>query len=133
MRYAPLARVIHHEGVSNGSNTQAAEGLKRYQAINAPLFASKWAAAFEGPEEPNLADAERIKDRGIVGRALFLDHDTPRPDRDAGSHAALVEMELVQALGWKVTLLPANLAWLGAYTEALQRQGVEVIHATFVL
>ena len=133
VRYAPLARVIHHEGVSNGSNTQAAEGLKRYQTINAPLFASKWAAAFEGPEEPNLADAERIKDRGIVGRALFLDHDTPRPDRDAGSHAALVEIELVQALGWKVTLLPANLAWLGAYTEALQRQGVEVIHAPFML
>lgn len=133
VRYAPLARVIHHEGVSNGSNTEAAEGLKRYQAINAPLFTNKWAAAFEGPEEPNLSDAERIKDRGIVGRALFLDHDTPRPDRDAGSHAALVEMELVQALGWKVTLLPANLAWLGTYTEALQRRGIEVIHAPFVL
>ncbi|MCP9817470.1 glycosyltransferase [Synechococcus sp. GreenBA-s] len=133
VRYAPLARVIHHEGVSNGSNTEAAEGLKRYQAINAPLFAQKWAAAFDGPQEPNLPDAERIKDRGIVGRALFLDHDTPRPDRDAGSHAALVEMELVQALGWKVTLLPANLAWLGAYTEDLQRRGIEVIHAPFVL
>jgi GT2 family glycosyltransferase len=133
VRYAPLARVIHHEGISNGSDTEAAEGLKRYQAINAPLFQKKWAHAFEGPSEPNLAGAERIKDRGIVGRALFLDHDTPRPDRDAGSHAALVEMELVQALGWKVSFLPANLAWLGGYTEALQRRGIEVLHAPFVL
>ncbi len=133
VRYAPLARVIHHEGVSNGSDTEAATGLKRYQAINGPLFRQKWAHAFEGAQEPNLADAESIKDRGIIGRALFLDHDTPRPDRDAGSHAALVEMELVQALGWKVSFLPANLAWLGRYTEALQRRGIEAIHAPFVL
>lgn len=133
VRYAPLARVIHHEGVSNGSHTEAAEGLKRYQAINGPLFEKKWAQAFEGPDQPNLADAERIKDRGISGRALFLDHDTPRPDRDAGSHAALVEIDLVQALGWKVSFLPANLAWLGRYTEELQRRGVEVLHAPFVL
>jgi GT2 family glycosyltransferase len=133
VRYAPLARVIHHEGVSNGSDTAAAQGLKRYQEFNAPLFQRKWAAAFDGPDQPNLADAERIKDRGIVGRALFLDHDTPRPNRDAGSHAALVEMELVQALGWKVSFLPANLAWLGAYTEELQRRGIEVLHAPFVL
>ena len=133
VRYAPLARVIHHEGVSNGSDTEAAEGLKRYQSINAPLFEKKWAAAFAGPSEPNLAEAEQIKDRGIVGRALFIDHDTPRPDRDAGSHAALVEMELVQALGWKISFLPANLAWLGSYTEALQRRGIEALHAPFVL
>jgi len=133
VRYAPLARVIHHEGVSNGSDTEAAQGLKRYQSINAPLFRSKWAEAFEGETEPSLAGAERIKDRGIVGRALFLDHGTPRPDRDAGSHAALVEMELVVDLGWKVSFLPANLAWLGRYTEALQRRGIEVLHAPFVL
>jgi GT2 family glycosyltransferase len=133
VRYAPLARVIHHEGISNGSDTEAAEGLKRYQAINAPLFQKKWAHAFEGPSEPNLAEAERVKDRGIMGRALFIDHDTPRPDRDAGGHAALVEMELVQALGWKVTFLPVNLAWLGGYSEALQRRGIELLHAPFVL
>jgi glycosyltransferase involved in cell wall biosynthesis len=133
VRYAPLARVIHHEGVSNGSDTEAAKGLKRYQAINAPLFEKKWSAAFVGPTEPNLREAEKIKDRGIVGRALFIDHDTPRPDRDAGSHAALVEMDLVQALGWKISFLPANLAWLGSYTEALQRRGIEVLHAPYVL
>jgi GT2 family glycosyltransferase len=133
VRYAPLARVIHHEGVSNGSDTEAAEGLKRYQAINAPLFEKKWAAAFDGPTEPNLREAEQVKDRGILGRALFIDHDTPRPDRDAGSHAALVEMDLVQALGWKISFLPANLAWLGSYTEALQRRGIEALHAPFVL
>lgn len=133
VRYAPLARVIHHEGLSNGSDPQQSEGLKRYQDINAPLFQRKWAKDFSGPEQPSLSAAQLVKDRGILGRALFLDHETPRPDRDAGSHAALVEMELVQALGWKVTFLPANLAWLGRYSEALQRRGIELLHAPFVL
>jgi GT2 family glycosyltransferase len=133
VRYSPQARVVHHEGLSNGSDTEAAEGLKKYQEINGPLFQRKWAHAFSGPSEPTYDEAERIKDRGIRGRVLFIDHDTPRPDRDAGSHAALVEMELVQALGYKVTLLPANLAWLANYTEHLQRRGIEVMHAPFVL
>ena len=133
VRYAPLARIVHHEGVSNGTEAEAESGLKRYQVLHAPLFLSKWAHAFEGSSEPDLRDAHRMKDRGILGRALFIDHETPRPDRDAGSHAALVEMELVQALGWKVTFFPANLAWLGGYSEDLQRRGIEVLHAPFVL
>lgn len=133
VRYAPLARVIHHEGVSNGADATNATGLKRYQAVHAPLFRRKWAAAFLPSGDPSPPEAELIKDRGIIGRALFLDHETPRPDRDAGSHAALIEMELVQALGWKVSFLPANLAWLGHYSEALQRRGIELLHAPFVL
>ena len=135
VRYAPLARVIHHEGISNGADTKAAEGGT--QALSGdPMsrcFARSGPRAFDGPEEPNLREAELIKDRGIVGRALFLDHDTPRADRDAGSHAALVEMDLVQSLGWKITFLPANLAWLGSYSDDLQRLGIELIHAPFVL
>ncbi|MCP9785177.1 glycosyltransferase [Cyanobium sp. N5-Cardenillas] len=133
VRYAPLARVIHHEGLSCGTDTGASTGLKRFQAVNGPLFQQKWAGAFEASGEPSHAGAEAIKDRGILGRALFLDQETPRPDRDAGSHAALVEIELLQALGWKVTLLPLNLAWLANYSDALQRRGIECLHAPFVL
>ncbi|MFO8238115.1 MAG: glycosyltransferase [Prochlorococcaceae cyanobacterium] len=135
VRYAALSRVIHHEGLSCGTDADPAtsEGLKRFQTLHAPQFQRKWADAFEGERQPSFEAAELIKDRGIIGRALFLDHGTPRPDRDAGSHAALVEMELVQALGYKVTFMPANLAWLGDYTEALQRRGIEAIHAPFVL
>ncbi len=135
VRYAPLARVIHHEGLSCGTDTnpETSEGLKRFQTLHAPQFQRKWEQAFSGETNPSFEAAEFIKDRGILGRALVLDHGTPRPDRDAGSHAALVEMELIQALGYKITFLPANLAWLGSYTEDLQRRGIEAIHAPFVL
>ena len=135
VRYAPLSRVVHHEGLSCGTDAdpETAEGLKRFQTIHAPLFQSKWRDAFEGCSEPSFPAAELIKDRGIVGRALFLDHGLPRPDRDAGSHAAVVEMELVESLGWKVTFLPLNLAWMDRYNTNLQRLGIETIHAPFVL
>ncbi|MFM7314998.1 MAG: glycosyltransferase family 2 protein [Cyanobium sp.] len=133
VRYAPLARVIHHEGLSCGTDPGTETGLKRFQNEHAPLFRQKWAGAFLPSGSPSFAEAELVKDRGILGRALFLDHAPPRPDRDAGSHAALVEMDLVQRLGWKVTFLPANLAWLGGYSEELQRRGIESIHAPFHL
>ncbi len=135
VRYAPLSRVIHHEGLSCGTDTDPAtsEGLKRFQTLHAPQFQRKWQHAFQGEREPGFAAAERIKDRGILARALFLDHGTPRPDRDAGSHAALAEMDLIQSLGYKITFLPSNLAWLASYTEELQRRGIEAVHAPFVL
>ena len=133
VRYAPLSRVVHYEGISNGKDTATALGMKRYQEIHRPLFENKWQASFEGHRQPDLALADRVKDRGNVGRALFIDHETPRPDRDAGSHAAVVEMELVQSLGYQITFYPANLAWLAGYSEDLQRRGIEVIHAPFVL
>ena len=42
-------------------------------------------------------------------------------------------MDLVQSLGSKITFLPANLARLGSYSDDLQRLGIELIHAPFVL
>ena len=133
VRCAPLARVVHHEGTTSGIDTHDTASVKRLQREHAPLFRQKWRHALIPSAEPSSEQAERHKDRGIVGRALVLDHAPPRPDRDAGSQAALMEMELLQSLGWKVTFLPANLAWLGGYSEELQRRGIESIHAPFVL
>lgn len=135
VRYAPLSKVVHHEGLSCGtdSDPEASAGVKRFQTLHGPVFQSKWRHAFTGCSEPSFEATEQIKDRGIHGRALFLDHAVPRPDRDAGSHAAIVEMDLIVDLGWKATFLPLNLAWLGRYNENLQRRGIETIHAPFVL
>lgn len=71
-------------------------------------------------------------DRAAAGRVLVLDLQLPRPDVDAGSYAADQEIRLFQALGYKVTVLPLNMAHLGTYAAALQRRGVEVLHAPFV-
>ena len=128
--FVPSSVVYHYEGMTSG--TDVSTGFKRYQEVNRPKFKRRWAKAYadHGTEGQN-PDLE--KDRGIVGRVLFIDYTTPRPDRDAGSYAAIQEIRLVQSLGYKVTFLPENLAHLGSYTEALEKDGVEVITAPFYM
>jgi glycosyltransferase involved in cell wall biosynthesis len=77
-------------------------------------------------------DPETAKDRGIALRALVIDAEVPQPDKDAGSYAAIQEMSLLQTLGLKLTFVPQNLAYLGNYTEALQRRGIECAYAPFI-
>ncbi|MDD5273756.1 MAG: glycosyltransferase, partial [Methylovulum sp.] len=126
--FVPLSVVYHFEGISSG--TSVTSGTKRYQEINRPKFKQKWihSCRFNG-EEGKQVDLN--KDRGINYRALVIDYQTPRPDIDAGSYAAIQEMRLLQSLGFKVTFVPENFAYMGAYTELLQRLGIEVLYAPF--
>ncbi len=126
--FAPLSVVYHFEGVSSG--TDIASGTKRYQEINRPKFKQKWIhqCRYNGEEGK---DADLNKDRGVTLRALVIDYQTPRPDIDAGSYAAIQEIRLLQSLGFKVTFVPDNFAYLGKYTELLQRLGVETLYAPF--
>jgi len=126
--YAPLSVVYHFEGISSG--TDVTSGTKRYQEINRPKFKQKWihSCRFNGEEGKNV---DLNKDRGISLRALVIDYQTPRPDIDAGSYAAVQEMRLLQSLGFKVTFVPENFAYLGQYTESLQRLGIEILYAPF--
>ena len=128
--FIPSSIVYHFEGMTSG--TDVTSGFKKYQEINRPKFKRRWANAFasHGPEGQN-PDLE--KDRGLVGRVLFIDYAPPRADKDAGSYAALQEMQLVQSLGYKVTFVSTNMAHLGRYTEDLQKSGVEVIYAPFYM
>jgi len=128
--FIPSSVVYHYEGMTSG--TDVTTGFKKFQEVNRPKFKRRWAKAYAGfGKEGHRPDLE--KDRGIVGRVLFIDYTTPRPDQDAGSYAALQEIRLVQSLGYKVTFLPANMAHLGKYTDDLQKMGVEVITAPFFL
>ncbi|SFV09278.1 Glycosyltransferase, GT2 family [Methylobacterium sp. 174MFSha1.1] len=127
--YVASSVVYHFEGVTSGVDVSGG-GAKRHQEINRPKFKRKWVEDYRlhGREGVN-PDLE--KDRGIHGRALFVDYQTPKVDTDAGSYAAVQEIRLVQALGYKVSFLSQNLAYLGKHTEYLQRIGVEVYHAPF--
>ena len=128
--FVPSSVVYHFEGMTSGTDTTS--GFKKYQEINRPKFKRRWVRDYArfGTEGQN-PDLE--KDRGIIGRVLFIDYTTPHQDRDAGSYAARREIELVQSLGYKVTFLPQNLAHLGSLTEDLQNSGVEVVIAPFYL
>jgi GT2 family glycosyltransferase len=128
--YIPSSVVYHYEGMTSGTDTSG--GFKKFQEVNRPKFKRRWAKAYAGHGREGMApDLE--KDRGVIGNVLFIDCTTPRPDRDAGSYAAVQEMRLVQSLGYKVSFLPTNMAHFGHYTEDLQKAGVEMIFAPFFL
>ena len=128
--YVPSSTVYHFEGQSSG--TSVASGMKAFQEVNRPKFRKKWAASYRGHgnEGENL---EREKDRDVAFRVLFIDHQFPFVDLDAGSYAAFQEMRLLQSLGAKVTFLPRNLAGMDRHTTALQRIGVECLYAPYVM
>jgi len=126
--YAPKALVIHYEGVSSGTSTSS--GMKRFQEVNRPKFKSRWVRATRSNGKVG-SDVDLNKDRNVVMRALVLDIETPQPDKNAGGYAALQEIRLLQALGFKCTFAPVNMAWLAHYTEQLQRMGVECLYSPF--
>ena len=127
--YAPFSQVIHFEGISCGTDTD--NGIKRYQEVNRPKFKQRWIhnCKYNGKVGVNV---ELNKDRNVEYRALIIDAETPMPDQNAGSYAAIQEMRMLQALGFKCTFIPQNMAWMGHYTKALQRMGVETLYAPFV-
>lgn len=126
--YQPLSEVIHFEGVSSG--TDITQGVKRYQAVNKETFQKKWAEELAQAGDP--ADfARRIVDRKPRGRILIYDAETPRPDKDSGSVTAFQYMKILGELGLRVTFVPQNLLWCNKHSRALQRLGVEVIHAPY--
>lgn len=130
--FIPTSIVYHFEGLSNGTDVDTSTGLKRYQEINRPKFKRKWAAAVRSNGEEGV-NPDLAKDRGIIGRALFVDYSIPKTDMDAGSYAALQEMRLMQSLGYKITFVATNLAYMGRYDIELNRLGIETISAPFYL
>ena len=131
----PLCTVIHHEGVSSG--TDESSGTKRYQAVNREKFLERWQDALTR-QPPHLIDSERsdpvrrARFHRARGRALLIDATTPMPDHDSGSVRFTALLELMVEQGWLVSFMPQNLAWEGRYSSTLQSLGVEVLTAPAV-
>ncbi|HEX3162873.1 MAG TPA: glycosyltransferase, partial [Pseudolabrys sp.] len=127
--YVPQSVVYHFEGQTGGKSVS--RGTKAFQEVNRPKFRKKWAHVFRsyGKEGENV---DREKDRAAAFHVLFIDHQFPFVDLDAGSYAAFQEIRLLQHLGAKVTFLPRNIAWMDRHTTALQRIGVECLYAPFI-
>lgn len=125
--YQPLSQVIHHEGVSSGTDTS--EGIKSYQVMNAKKLFERWKESLDANQLPGKG-VDRAKDRGVSWRALVLDHCTPTPNQDAGSITAMNLMLLLRQAGFAVTFIPEdNFLYMPKYTASLQRYGIEVLHA----
>lgn len=125
--YTPFSVVIHHEGVSHGTDENA--GIKAHQATNRERFHARWATTLEQFHHPNAQNVMRARERNVpAGVVLVIDHYVPQPDRDAGSRVMLEFMRQFIGMGMKIIFWPDNLEHVPGYTEQLQSMGVEVIY-----
>lgn len=131
----PASTVIHHEGVTCGTDTDS--GAKRYQLVNQEKFRERWQdelrtypPRIDDPTNPAAIRAAR--DHHLAGRVLVIDATTPEPDQDSGSLRLTNLMRCFRELGFGVTFMPENHANAGRYTRDLRALGIEVVHQPWV-
>ncbi|MEO7066857.1 MAG: glycosyltransferase [Rhodanobacter sp.] len=125
--YQPRSVVIHHEGISHGTDLNA--GIKAYQVENQRKFHQRWKRELEANHFPNAEQVCLARGR-TAGRpvVLVIDHYIPQPDQDAGSRTMWQFMKMFRKQGIEVKFWPENLWYDPVYTTLLQDMGVEVIY-----
>ncbi len=128
--YQPLSVVVHHEGVTSG--TDLAHGAKAYQVENTRKLYERWKGRLSRHQAPGV-DVDNAKDRMAVRRVLVIDHCTPTPNQDAGSVTAINLLLLLREMGFQVTFIPEdNFYNMPVYTAELQRAGIEALYSPYV-
>lgn len=123
--YQPLSEIIHHEGITSGTDLSA--GIKKYQVINQKIFASKWKSELSKYQN-NGEDVEKAIDRSAKFNVLVIDSITPSPQKDAGSLLILNLLLILRALKFKISFLPnSNYANVGEDTAKLQGLGIKTL------
>lgn len=125
--YQPASVVIHHEGVSHGTDT--GHGVKAYQLVNQRKFHERWKDTLEREQFANGEWPFLARDRSQLRKTvLVIDHYVPQPDRDAGSRTMSQFIRLFRQHGMSVKFWPENLWFDPHYTPRLQQDGVEVLY-----
>ena len=126
--YQPKSTVIHHEGVSCG--TQLNGHIKRYQSINQDKFAQKWAKELESyPNDTSQAGIAVAGRRHSGSRTiLVVDLYAPCYDKESGARRIWELLKILKQLDYHVIFLPDNGVKEQPYVEMLQDSSVEVIY-----
>lgn len=127
--YQPLSKVIHFEGISNGTDVQGT-GLKRYQVANSKKLKEKWAEEFAKQCENNgNPDPFRARERSMGKKIiLVVDHYVPTWDKDAGSKTTYQYLKMFLQKGYVVKFLGDNFMHEEPYSTTLQQMGIEILY-----
>ncbi|NHO32369.1 glycosyltransferase [Acetobacter fallax] len=126
--FEPASVVIHHEGISHG--TDETRGVKACQARNRDVMLRRWKTVLEAdhfaPGTHLLRAAAHGRHRQTI---LIIDHYVPQPDRDAGSRATLCVIRALLGAGWLVKFWPMDRKRT-AWSHDLECLGVEICDHT---
>ncbi len=82
-----------------------------------------------GEQAVSRLDRSAVPGGLAAPRLLYVDAETPMPDRNSGSLDAVNLMRILKRLNFDITFVPeSNFALREMYTEAMQKLGVKVIH-----
>jgi len=123
--FEPLSLVLHHEGISHGTDESA--GLKSYQLANKEKFYQKWQELLKKQPEPDATRIQFAARSNYQRRVLLIDYQIPTPDQDSGSLRIFEIMRSLIDSKQHVTFLPENGLKMSGYCEKLQEIGVEVL------
>ena len=127
--YQPKSKVIHFEGISNGTDVNGT-GLKRYQVENSEKLKEKWKEEFKNQcvnnGNPNPFRArERSMGKKII---VVIDHYVPTFDKDAGSKTTFQYLKMFLKKGYVVKFIGDNYLHEEPYMSTLQQMGIEVLY-----
>ena len=122
--YCPFSRVIHHEGISSG--TDLSRGMKKYQVINREKFVKKWSSVLKSQFSPNPSNVVPASERGVATSTLIIDPCLPMFDRASGSQRLFQIIKLFRKAGHHLTFIARNGIGQEAYARLLEKMGVEV-------
>lgn len=122
VRVQPAAVVVHHEGITAGTDTGS--GIKAYQIRNQGRFVERWSEALRRHPAPGQDPVYAAQHRARA-RMLVIDATTPMPDRDSGSLRLFELLRLLVEEGCAVSFMPENGLDDGHYTQALRDLGIE--------
>jgi GT2 family glycosyltransferase/glycosyltransferase involved in cell wall biosynthesis len=129
VRYQPASVVVHHEGVSAGTDTS--RGMKAAQVVNREKFLQRWgetlrarhAAPPDGDEDE--AGWATLVARGRRRQVLVIDANVPTPLRDSGSVRMRAILRELRDAGCAVCFVDQLGDYRGEDTHSLQRDGIE--------
>lgn len=123
--YQPASVVVHHEGLSHGTDITA--GVKAHQEINRLLMLERWPRMLAAEHAASGTDILRASRHALGRKAiLVIDHYVPEPDRDAGSRSVMAILEALRHAGWVVLFWPQNRV-RNDYGCLLETIGIEVL------
>lgn len=123
--YEPNSVVVHHEGISHGTDENS--GIKAFQAINKLQFFEKWQTALESHDPPGGEVIFRSAGRWTRSRGTILVFDAfPTWNHDSGSRRLFEILTSFRRRGFNVVLVPHDLDSIPPYDKELSKLGVLV-------
>jgi len=125
--YQPKAVAVHFEGITAGTDVR--KGLKQHQNTNQQKFYVRWKNVLEAEHYPNEENVFLARDRSRFKKTmLYIDHEIPTFDKDAGSMITFEYLKLFMCMDLKIVFWPANLREVEPYMSVMQEMGIEVIY-----